>query len=224
MADIFNDWPEKYDLWFETHMGRLIKDYESKLVLRMLAPSHGELILDAGCGTGIFTSDILETGARVMGLEIAPAMLRRALARCEGQTFQSVIGNTRQLPFADASFHKAVCITVIEFIQDARIVIEELFRVTKPGGFIVVAALNSLSPWGQRRKNEAEKGHPIFSHSILRSPDEVNGLSSVEGIVETAIHFEKDSDLETARKVEKSGTEQGLNTGAFMVVQWIKPL
>ena len=52
MTEIFNDWPEKYDLWFGTHMGMLIKDYESKLVLQMLKPNPGEVILDAGCGTG----------------------------------------------------------------------------------------------------------------------------------------------------------------------------
>ena len=139
MAEIFDDWPEKYDQWFETPIGRLIKCYESKLVFRMLKPNRGEEILDAGCGTGIFTADILETGARVVGLELAPTMLRRAMAKCGGQTFQSVIGDMRRLPFAEASFEKAISITALEFVQEARTVIEELFRVTKPGGYIVVA-------------------------------------------------------------------------------------
>ena len=100
MVEIFDHWPEKYDLWFETPMGRLIKGYESKLVLRMLMPNRGEVILDAGCGTGILTADILETGARVVGRELAPTMLRRALTKCGGQTFQSVIGDMRRLSFA----------------------------------------------------------------------------------------------------------------------------
>jgi ubiquinone/menaquinone biosynthesis C-methylase UbiE len=223
MAEIFDDWPEKYDLWFETPMGKLIKDYESELILRMLTPESGEVILDAGCGTGIFTADILETGARVVGLELALTMLRRALNRCEDQTFQSVIGDMRMLPFADASFHKAISITAIEFIQDARIAVEELFRVTKPGGFIVVATLNSLSPWAQRRKDAAQKGHPLFRHAIFRSPDQIKGLSPVEGMVQTAVHFEKNDDPDIAPKIEKSGNERGLDTGAFLAVRWIKP-
>ena len=70
MSKIFDDWPEKYDLCFETPMGKLIKYHESKLVLRMLTPDPEEVILDTGCGTGIFTADILETGARVVGLEL----------------------------------------------------------------------------------------------------------------------------------------------------------
>ena len=223
MAEIFDHWAEKYDQWFETPMGKLIKGYESKLILRMLAPEPGELILDAGCGTGIFTEDIIETGARVVGLELAFDMLRRAVTKCSGQTFHSVIGDIQRLPFADASFNKAISITAIEFIQDARRAVEELFRVTKPGGCIVVATLNSLSPWAQRRKEAAQKGHPLFKHAIFRSPDEIKSLSPVEGIVKTAIHFEKNDDPDVARKIEKSGSEKGLNTGAFLAARWLKP-
>ena len=223
MAEIFDDWAEKYDLWFETPLGRLIKGYESKLILRMLAPTPKDVILDAGCGTGIFTADILDTGARVVGLELSLAMLRRAMTRCPDRTFQSVIGDMQRLPFADASFHKAISITAIEFIQDARMAVQELFRVTKPGGCVVVATLNALSPWAQRRTEAAQKGHPLFRHAIFRSPDEMKRLSSVEGIVKTAIHFEKNDDPDIARNIEKSGNEKGLNTGAFLVVRWIRP-
>ena len=81
MAGIFDHWPEKYDQWFETPMGRLIKAYEGQLILRMLTPSYGEFILDAGCGTGVFTTLILETGARVVGLEVSLPMLVRAISR-----------------------------------------------------------------------------------------------------------------------------------------------
>ncbi len=223
MAEIFDDWPEKYDLWFETPLGRLIKGYESKLVLRMLMPDPDDVILDAGCGTGIFTADILETGARVVGLELSLTMLRRALTKCGGQTFQPLIGDMRKLPFADASFHKAVSITAIEFIQDARIVIEELFRVTKPGGLIVIATLNCLSPWAPRREEAAKKGHPLFRHAVFRSPDDLKGLTPVECMIQTAIHFKKNDDPDVAPKIEKAGREMGLNTGAFLVARWIKP-
>ena len=223
MTEIFDDWAEKYDSWFETPLGRLIKGYESSLVLRMLVPEPGEVILDAGCGTGIFTTDILEAGARVVGLELALAMLRRAKTKCPGRTFQSVLGDMQRLPFADASFHKAISITAIEFIQDARIAVEELFRVTKPGGSIVVATLNSLSPWAQQRMEAAKKGHSLFRHAIFRSPDEMKSLSPVEGRVQTAIHFERNDDPDTARKIEKSESKKDLNTGAFLVARWIKP-
>ena len=48
----------------------------------------GKSILDAGCETGIFTADILETGATVVGLELALSMLQRARTRLAQQAFQ----------------------------------------------------------------------------------------------------------------------------------------
>jgi len=65
---VFDQWPERYDQWFETPIGKLIKTYETELILEMVKPSKGELILDAGCGTGVFTKDFILEGARVVGL------------------------------------------------------------------------------------------------------------------------------------------------------------
>ena len=73
----------------------------------MLTPSRGEFILDAGCGTGVFTTHILETGARVVGLELSRPMLVRAIFKYKGRPFLSVQGDMRRLPFADDSFDKA---------------------------------------------------------------------------------------------------------------------
>jgi ubiquinone/menaquinone biosynthesis C-methylase UbiE len=223
MTEIFDDWPEKYDLWFETPLGRIVKDFESRLILQMLMPVAGEVILDAGCGTGIFTANILETGVWVLGLERSITMLRRALIRNVGRSLLPIIGDMRRLPFANASFHRATSITAIEFIQDARMAIDELFRVTKPGGCILVATLNALSPWAQRRKQAAQKGHPLFGHAVFRTPDEIKGLAPVEGVVQTAVHFRKNDDPGMAPKIEAAGREAGLNTGAFLAIRWIKP-
>ncbi len=223
MTEIFDDWPEKYDQWFETPMGRLIKGYESELVLRMLRPGAGESILDAGCGTGVFTAEILERGARVVGFDLSFNMLGRALNKNGDRPFQPVIGDMERLPFADASFDKAVSITAIEFIQDAGIAIEELFRVTKPGGRIVVATLNGLSSWALRRVEAGKKGHALFERAVFRTPDEIRNLSPVDGLVETAVHFKKNEDPEIAPKIEEAGKGRSLDTGAFLAARWIKP-
>ena len=66
-AKIFNEWPERYDRWFETPIGKLILYFESKLLIEMLRPKPGEWTLDAGCGTGGFTPDILRKVALGIG-------------------------------------------------------------------------------------------------------------------------------------------------------------
>ena len=223
MAEIFDDWPEKYDQWFETPIGRLIKKYESDLVLEMLETEQGERILDAGCGTGVFTKDLVAAGAQIVGLELSLPMLLQAGRKLEDHFFYMVRGDMRKLPFADNAFDKTVSVTAIEFVVDGGTAIGEMFRVTKPGGWIVVATLNSLSPWAAHRKAKARQGHSVFEHALFRSPDELLNLSPVDGAVKTAIHFQKDDDPEEVENIEKNGQAKGLETGAFAVVRWEKP-
>jgi ubiquinone/menaquinone biosynthesis C-methylase UbiE len=220
---LFDDWPEKYDRWFETPIGALVKSYENELLLDFLQPRPDEHILDAGCGTGIFTCNILGFGARVTGLDISYPMLKRAEVKAKGFPFRAVAGDMRYLPFADGCFDKTVSMTALEFIGDGRAVVEDLFRVTQKGGVVVVTTLNSLSPWADRRKKKADKGHALFKQMIFRSPDEMRALAPVDGMVKTAIHFLKDDDPQKATEIERAGNKNGLDTGAFVAAKWIKP-
>jgi len=223
MTEIFDDWPEKYDRWFETPIGNLVKEYESRLIMEMLKPAPGERILDAGCGTGMFTRDLLAAGAAVTGLDLSLPMLRRAGIKAADRPFLMVGGDLRRLPFAENSFDKVVSVTAIEFIEDAKGAVGELFRVTRPRGRIVVASLNRLSPWAVRRTENAGKGHTLFRHARFRSPDEMTTLAPTNCLIRTAIHFMKHDDPLRAQAIEKDGQEKGLHTGAFLVVRWEKP-
>lgn len=223
MAEIFDEWPEKYDQWFTSPIGRLVKEYEGRVLLDLARPSQGEAFLDVGCGTGIFTLELLAAGARVVGLELSLPMLRWARKKAAGRSFQAVQGDMRWLPFADGSFDKTVSVTAIEFIEEARSAVAELLRVTRPGGRVVVASLNSLSPWAARRKAAAKEGHALFEHARFRSPAEMATLAPFSATVKTAIHFEKAEDPDRARAIEQDGNARGLDTGAFLVVAWEKP-
>jgi ubiquinone/menaquinone biosynthesis C-methylase UbiE len=223
MAEIFDDWPERYDEWFETPIGKLVREYESRLLRDMVRPGNGERILDVGCGTGIFTLDFLGAKARVTGLELSLPMLRRAGRKAAGLPFHMVQGDMRTLPFINNSFDKTISVTAIEFIEDGRGAVAELSRVTRPGGLVVVASLNSLSPWATRRREAARHGHSIFRHARFRSPEEMASLAPGPVQIRTAIHFQKHDDPEQAPAVEKDGEARGLLTGAFVVVSWEKP-
>jgi ubiquinone/menaquinone biosynthesis C-methylase UbiE len=220
---LFDDWPEKYDRWFETPIGALVKKYENELLLDLLQPRPEELILDAGCGTGVFTYNILGFGPRITGLEISYPMLKRATLKSKGYPFRAVAGDMKYLPFVDQCFDKVVSMTALEFIEDGKEAVKDLFRVTKKGGVVVVTTLNSLSPWADRRKKEADKGHALFKQMIFRSPDELCAMAPVDGTVKTAIHFLKDDDPQKAPEIESEGKKRGLDTGAFVAARWVKP-
>ncbi len=221
-GQLFDEWPEAYDRWFTTPIGSLVRKYEAELMLDLLKPKQGEIILDAGCGTGIFTTDILSSGSQVIGLDISLPILIQAIKKLKEYPFWIILGDMLNLPFPESSFDKVVSVTALEFVEDAKGAIGELFRITKRGGCIVVATLNSLSPWASRRKAEAKERHTIFEKAIFRSPQELLSLASVEGVAKTAIHFQKGDHPERAVGIEREGQRKNLNTGAFAAVRWQK--
>jgi ubiquinone/menaquinone biosynthesis C-methylase UbiE len=222
-TQLFDEWPDAYDRWFTTPIGSLIRRYELELIMNLLKPKRSEAILDAGCGTGVFTVDILASGSSVVGLDLSLPMLARAGRKLDGLPFQRVLGDIVCLPFLESSFDKVVSVTALEFIEDAKEAVGEMFRVTQRRGTIVVASLNSLSPWASRRMVEAKERHTIFEKAIFRSPDELRSLALGDSVVKTAIHFEKEDDPDKAIRIEQEGQRKDSKTGAFVAVRWIKP-
>ena len=158
----------------------MVLAYESELVWELLQPGGHETILDAGCGTGIFAAPFLTCGAIITGLDVSLPMLVRARRKLGNAPFTAVAGDMLHLPFADAVFDKAVSVTALEFIGEAKAAVAELFRVVKPGGRIVVATLNSLSPWAARRKAAAaEDRGSVFREARFYSPEEMRALAAV---------------------------------------------
>jgi ubiquinone/menaquinone biosynthesis C-methylase UbiE len=223
VRQLFDDWPEKYDQWFATPIGRLVKKVEGELLFDLIKPKPGDLILDAGCGTGVFTLDLLHLGCPIIGIDLSMPMLLRAKQKARGYPFRIVRADLLSLPFSENSFDKVISVTALEFIEDGRGAIDELFRVTKRGGSLVVATLNSLSPWALQRKAEARQKHTIFERAIFRSPEELLSLTPIHGEIRTAIHFRKEENPELAPGIEQEGFEKRLNTGAFLAARWVKP-
>ena len=217
---MFDEWPDRYDYWFTTPVGKLVKKYEVELLLEMLTPRQGECILDVGCGTGVFSMDVLSCGARIVGLDISHPMLTRAAVKTAEYQFAGVVGDMVSLPFPDESFDKVFSMTAIEFVADAKQAVAELNRVVRRGGTVVLTSLNSMSPWAERRGKEAEDGHILFQNITFRSPGELAELVPDESSLKTAIHFLKSEDPEKALKIERDGALQGKDTGAFVALTW----
>jgi ubiquinone/menaquinone biosynthesis C-methylase UbiE len=219
---LFDEWPERYDRWFETPVGMAVLRYESGLILDLLRPGRGEQILDAGSGTGIFTREFLARGAEVVGLDISFAMLRYAAKRAAPPAYTGIVADMAALPFAASSFDRTVSVAALEFVADEKRAVAELFRVTKPGGVVVVATLNSLSPWAARRSANARRDpESIFNRVFFRSPSQLLAAAPVPGRVRTAVHFGKEEDPSKFDRIERQG--EGLDTGTFVAARWVKP-
>jgi ubiquinone/menaquinone biosynthesis C-methylase UbiE len=221
---LFDAWPKRYAAWFRTPIGRLVYEVESNLVLEMLRVEPGTHLLDAGCGSGLFTEPLIARGARVIGLDTSLPMLVAARDTLDARVFLPLAGDIGALPFADDSFDGCVSITALEFIADGRQAIDELFRVTRSGGQVLVATLNRLGPWASRRETTASKNPgSVFRHAHFRTPDELAALAPVTGVVRSAVHFARETPPDEAPAIERDGASRGLPTGAFVVASWRKP-
>jgi SAM-dependent methyltransferase len=115
----------------------------------------GTQILDAGCGSGRNMVDLVRYGT-VTGLEIADASVLWARDRGVGEVVQ---GSITAAPFADESFDFAVCLDVLEHIDDDQQALRELRRTIRPGGTLLITVPAYQSLWSE---------HDVVNHHKRR--------------------------------------------------------
>ncbi len=117
-------------------------------VLNNLARADSELVLDAGCGYGRLSVHILDkyTGTRVVGVDASRPMIVAANGQLHSERFAPVLGRLDSLPFRSGSFDVVVCIGVIMHVEDEIGVIQELARLMKPSGRLLMSFHNRGNP------------------------------------------------------------------------------
>ncbi len=108
-------------------------DVGSRLV-RTLGVRPGEDVLDVACGTGNAAIPAAETGARVTGLDLTPAMLVQARERAAGLGIEWVEGDAEELPFSDERFDVVLSTFGCMFAPRHEVVADEIARVLRPRG------------------------------------------------------------------------------------------
>ncbi len=100
----------------------------------------GVRVLDVACGTGNQSIPAARSGADVTGVDIAPNLLEQARewAAGEGLKIRFDEGDAENLPYADESFDVVMSMFGAMFAPRPEKVSEELIRVCRPGGLIVM--------------------------------------------------------------------------------------
>ena len=120
-----------YDAWYRTPRGAWIGDTEFELMRQLLRPEAGQSLLDVGCGTGYFTRRFAGLGnLSVVGLDPNRSWLDFAQLHRMGSE-QYCIGTAEALPFPDRSFDLSISVTALCFMEDARLALQEILRVTR---------------------------------------------------------------------------------------------
>lgn len=104
----------------------------------MLGEVRDHEVLDAGCGGGGHALELLQRGARVIGLDRSQGMLDVAAARL-GQGVPLVRASLEdRLPFADDSFDAILASLVMHYLEDWAPSLQEFRRILRPTGRLVI--------------------------------------------------------------------------------------
>lgn len=152
---------------------------------RALDPKPGQLILDVAGGTGASSMPLVEAGARVIVADISTGMLE--VGRSRHPDVEFVWGSATDLPFEDNAFDAVTISFGIRNVEDVPRALREMYRVTKPGGRLVICEfstpipvarpvhniyLRAVAPTIARLASPAGAAYDYLSESILEWHDQ----------------------------------------------------
>lgn len=118
--------------------------------------------LDAGCGSGRTLLQLARYCPEVAGLELNQEAAE--VARGRG-SFDVQIGRVEELPWPGESFDLITCLDVIEHTPDDVVALEELRRVTRPGGWLLLTVPAYQALWS--RHDEVNHHYRRYSRQRL---------------------------------------------------------
>ena len=140
MAAMFDSIAPVYDYVNRRSSFGLDASWRRRLIKKL--PKNGA-VLDLACGTGALSWAIWKrTSLSVTGLDLSPGMLKEALKHSPAQPSkllpEFIEGTAEALPFEPASFEAVSIAFGIRNVDDRQAALQEMLRVLKPGGRLLV--------------------------------------------------------------------------------------
>ena len=152
------EWEKQADLW-DGRMGDDGNDFHQELVSpsvdELLNPVEGDVVLDVGCGNGVYSRHLAQLGVSVMAIDVSPTMIDKAKQRTqegERQITYKVMDATSNEHLASLSgdaYDAVVCNMTLMDLAQIRPLVETLPRILKAEGRFVFSI-----------------AHPCFNNSV----------------------------------------------------------
>jgi 2-polyprenyl-3-methyl-5-hydroxy-6-metoxy-1,4-benzoquinol methylase len=138
----------------------------------LLGDVNGKTVLDLGCGTGINLIPLTKRGARTIGIDISPDLIRLAQKRLDDAQLESTlqVGSAYDTGLPDESVDVIYCMSLIHHLEIPR-VRDEMRRVLVPGGRIILKEpIRFSSTYTRLRKLLPAHGEEVsdFEHPLTQ--------------------------------------------------------
>lgn len=135
---------------YEQYLGRSIADPFTHVLLEIAAPKQGESVLDLASGTGSIARHVapmVGRDGRVVAVDLNPAMLAvgRAAPAPAGATIEWQEGDAVSLDLPTDAFDLIVCQQGLQFFSDRTAAAQEIRRVLRPSGRVVISVWQALA-------------------------------------------------------------------------------
>ena len=168
------------------------KEFETVVNTEKL--SEKDVILDLGCGPGVFSRPLakkLKQGS-VIGLDLSLPMLNYAVSSARSENIKNFIpiyGNALNLPFPEDQFDSVICTGAFHLFPDPDRVLSEIKRVLKPDGrFSVLVGYNPTpGAIGKSVANFFKRTIGVYNFQ----PDELEMKFLTAGFVNIELHHAK---------------------------------
>jgi 2-polyprenyl-3-methyl-5-hydroxy-6-metoxy-1,4-benzoquinol methylase/predicted ATP-grasp superfamily ATP-dependent carboligase len=139
--------------------GKIYQERQAAVLnwIESLALKPEARVLEIGCGAGFLSVALAQRGLRVQAIDSTEAMVelarRHAVESGTSQLLSVDLGDVCALTFEDGCFDLVVAIGVMMYLKRPKLAIQEMARVTRPGGHIILTAanwaalINLLEPW-----------------------------------------------------------------------------
>lgn len=203
----FEEYCVEYDQWFDENRFSYLSELEA---LRHFIRA-GERGMEIGVGTGRFAAPL------GIGVGIDPSRMMGKVASERGISF--VGGVAESLPFRDEEFDFVLMMVTICFVDDVKRVYDEVYRVLKVNGSLIVGFIDKYSFLGRMYLHKKEKSK-FYRYARFYSVDEV-----MAGLRYTGFHNFKViqtifGGLEDITAVQPF--REGHGDGSFVVMQALK--
>lgn len=113
-----------------------------KKVKQAVNPQSGQSILDLAAGTGSSSAEFVSPGVRVVASDFSEGMLE--VGRKRHPELEFVFADATKLPFKNEEFHATTISFGLRNVVDVPLALKEMYRVTKPGGRVVICEFSKV--------------------------------------------------------------------------------
>ena len=200
----FEKYTDQYENWFEKN--RYV--YQSEInAIREILPDF-----DSGIEIGIGSGRFAEPLGIKLGIE--PSYEMRKIARSRG--IEVVDSVAEKLPLKDCSFDLVLMVTTLCFLDNARKVFNEIYRILKSGGYFINGFVDKNSKVGRIYQKNKKKS-VFYREAIFFTTEEVVKLLEKTGFKNFEFKQTVFSTLDKINQVEK--IKEGYGEGSFVVIR-----